>query len=418
MSAYFEQIFPKCQLQQSPLSRVPVIGLEADKAARRLKVKLLAEAIVDQQALADGQEQICQAYGLQQVDLQVQYQLEQLDDKALDYCRSYFAGQYPSFAAAAEAVRMETRPGVLALRGPACWMRRVEQLQQPIQQFLSEHLGLQLQVELEADQDDQAAQAFAEDQQQQLRDAMKQAEAEAAAARQASAKQPEKKRFERRKPEGTVFKPKQSEAAALYGKPVERTVVKMSEIDVDSGKTAVEGLVFYAEEKKLNNRGKTIYTFDMTDGTGSVRCVKVLPDEECAQLIEAVKEGSYVMVQGVANYSTFERDVVISPSAVVEAKRQVRQDTAGEKRVELHLHTCMSAMDGLTDTAAAVQTAARWGHKAIAITDHGVAQSFPDAMHAQQKLRDKGQDIKIIYGVEAYCVNNLVKSQAVSLVIS
>lgn len=415
MSAYFEQVFPKCSLQQSPLGRVPVIGLEADKAARRLEVQLLAEDILDQQALTEGEQQICQAYGLQQAVLQVTYQLKQLDDRALEYCKAYFASRYPSFAAAAEAVRMEVRPGVLALQGPACWMRRVEELRQPIRQFLDEQLGLQLQVELEADQDDQAEQAFAEDQEQMLRDAMRQAEAEAAAARQNTpAKQPEKKRFERRKAEGTVFKPKQSEAAALYGKPVERTVVKMSDIDVDSGKTAVEGLVFYAEEKKLNNRGKTIYTFDMTDGTGSVRCVKVLPDEECAQLIEAVKKGSYVMVQGVANYSSFERDVVISPSAVVEAKRKIRQDTAEEKRVELHLHTCMSAMDGLTDTAAAVQTAARWGHKAIAITDHGVAQSFPDAMHAQQKLRDKGQEIKIIYGVEAYCVNNLAKSQAVN----
>ena len=414
MSAALGQLFARCDFGQSALGRASITALQADKAACRLEVGIQADSIVEKETLTAGEEGICRAYGLKEVCLQIRYQLAGLDEAALNYCRAHLTAQYPSFAAAAGSVRMEIRQGALALRGPSRWMQRVEELRSPIQRFFSENLGLQIQVELEEDQQDQqAAQDFEEERERQLQEAMKQAEAEAAAAKQAPPKQQEPRQFQRRKPEGTAFKPKQSEAAVLYGKPVERTVVPMAEINVDSGKTAVEGLVFYAEEKKLNNRGKTIYTFDMTDGTGSVRCVKVLPDDECALLMEAVKKGSYVMVQGVANYSSFERDVTLSPSAVVEAKRKTRQDTGEQKRVELHLHTCMSAMDGLTDTATAVQTAARWGHKAIAITDHGVAQSFPDAMHAQQKLRDKGQDIKIIYGVEAYCVNNLAKSQAV-----
>ena len=105
---------------------------------------------------------------------------------------------------------------------------------------------------------------------------------------------------------------------------------------------------------------------------------------------------------------------MVSPTAVVEAKKKLRQDAAEQKRVELHLHTCMSTMDGLATAGDLIQTAARWGHKAVAITDHGVVQSFPDAMHAQQKLQSKGTEIKVIYGVEAYCVNDLAKSQAVS----
>lgn len=413
MSALLERLFEKCDFSQSPLGRAAVTALQADKAACRLEAELQSDAIVRQEALTAGEEGIRRAYGLKEVSLQIRYQLAELDETALDYCRAYLTAQYPSFAAAAASARMEARPGRLILQAPSRWMQRLEELRQPIQRFIGENLGLSIQVELEETQDRQDDRDFEEEQERQLQEAMKQAEAEAAAAKQGPPKQQEPRQFQRRKPEGTAFKPKQSDAAVLYGKPVERTVVPMSEIDVDSGKTAVEGLVFYAEEKKLNNRGKTIYTFDMTDGTGSVRCVKVLPDDECALLTGAVKKGSYVMVQGVANYSSFERDVVLSPSAVVEAKRKTRQDTGAQKRVELHLHTCMSAMDGLTDTAAAVETAARWGHKAIAITDHGVAQSFPDAMHAQQKLRDKGKEIKILYGVEAYCVNNLAKSQAV-----
>ena len=177
----------------------------------------------------------------------------------------------------------------------------------------------------------------------------------------------------------------------------------MAEVNVDSGKVAVEGEVFYTEEKKLNDGGKTIYTFDMTDGTGSVRCVKVLPDEECALLMEAVKKGSYVMVQGVANYSTLDAGCSgVRPPLWWKRRKSSAKTQRSKKRVELHLHTCMSTMDGLATAGDLIQTAARRGHKAVAITDHGVVQSFPDAMHAQQKLQSKGTEIKVIYGVEAY----------------
>ena len=336
--------------------------------------------VVPDGALRQGEEGICRAYGLEWVQLQVRYQLEGWTDEALAYCKSALASRYPSFGACCHKMELEAREGALVLRGPTQWILRLQELRQSIQTFVQQELGLQAAVELEENQGEE--EAFEQQRRMQLEKACQQAAQQVPAqpalgTPKAPAREKAPRRFERRKPEGTVYKPKNSEQKVLYGKAVERVVIKMAEVNVDSGKVAVEGEVFYTEEKKLNNRGKTIYTFDMTDGTGSVRCVKVLPDEECALLMEAVKKGSYVMVQGVANYSTFERDVVVSPTAVVEAKKKLRQDAAEQKRVELHLHTCMSTMDGLATAGDLIQTAARWGHKAVAITDHGVVQSFP-----------------------------------------
>lgn len=408
-----QQAFPKCDFQDTVLGQANVTGLCADKKKNELDIALCSNAVVKDTALLAGEEGIRRAYGLTRARMKIQYQLESLSDDVLDYCKAHLSALYPSFAAACHSLELMARGGALVVRGPAQWMMRITELQQPIQAFLCDTLGLQIAVEME-ESDALTTADFEKEREDELRSAWLKA---ASAPRQPGppppAQENKPRRFERRKPEGVVFKPKQSEAEVLYGKPVERVVVKMAEVNVDSGKIAVEGEVFFAEEKKLNNRGKTIYTFDMTDGTGSVRCVKVLPDEECAQLMDAVKVGSYIMVQGVANYSTFERDVVLSPYAVVAAKKKLRQDKAESKRVELHMHTCMSSMDGLCDTGEIVKTAARWGHKAVAITDHGVAQSFPDAMHAQEKLKSKGTDIKILYGVEAYCVNDLAKSTAV-----
>ena len=107
-------------------------------------------------------------------------------------------------------------------------------------------------------------------------------------------------------------------------------------------------------------------------------------------------------------WSKFENDMQLNPGAIIKAENKTRKDRSAEKRVELHLHTTMSAMDGICDVGQAVALAASMGHKAIAITDHCVVQAFPDAMKAA-----KGKDIKILYGIEAYCVDDLDRARVV-----
>ena len=201
-----------------------------------------------------------------------------------------------------------------------------------------------------------------------------------------------------------------ADADTIYGKPFRGTVIPMEKLTLDMGTVIVEGRVFAVEHKELTKRNAWVVKFDMTDNTGSIRISRFMEAKEAKPILDAVQVGSVLRIQGKLNEDRFENEMVLRPFAIQPGSMPKRRDTAeGEKRVELHLHTTMSNMDALTETAAAVKQAAAWGHKAIAITDHGVAQSFPDAMKAAAKAKVAGtdQNIKILYGCEGYYVNDV-----------
>ena len=203
---------------------------------------------------------------------------------------------------------------------------------------------------------------------------------------------------------------KPQDSDTFYGKPFRGTAVPMKDLNLDMGTIIVEGKVFAIEHKELTKRNAWVVKFDMTDNTNSIRVTRFLEAKEAKPILDNVQLGSVLRVQGKLIEDRFENDVVLKPYAMMPGAMAKRKDTAPNgKRVELHLHTTMSNMDALTDTAAAVKQAAAWGHKAIAITDHGVAQSFPDAMKAAAKAKVAGTDenIKILYGVEGYYVNDV-----------
>ncbi|MCM3765730.1 PolC-type DNA polymerase III [Neobacillus niacini] len=164
----------------------------------------------------------------------------------------------------------------------------------------------------------------------------------------------------------------------------------------------VQGYIFDAEIRELRS-GRSLLTFKMTDYTSSIMVKMFSRDKEDAALFQQVKKGMWVRVRGSIQNDTFVRDLVMICNDINEIKPALRKDTApdDEKRVELHLHTPMSQMDAVTPVSALVAQAKKWGHKAIAITDHAVAQSFPEAFSAGKK-----NDIKILYGVEANLVDD------------
>jgi len=193
----------------------------------------------------------------------------------------------------------------------------------------------------------------------------------------------------------------------IYGlHPIKKDPISMSELVLDMGTVVVKGDVFSVDHRELKKRGAWVVSFDITDYTGSVRVNKFFPGEEGKALVDGIHEGMTVLVQGRLNIDRFTNDMVLEPYAVMEGEKKQRMDTAPEKRVELHLHTTMSMMDALTPAGEAVKRAEKWGHRAIAITDHGVAQSFPEAWHA-------AKDIKVLYGVEAYFINDVDDQVAV-----
>ena len=187
----------------------------------------------------------------------------------------------------------------------------------------------------------------------------------------------------------------------LLGKEIKGKAVSMEGLNPKMGGVVLEGKVFAAECYETRKPGLWCLTFDMTDYENSVTVRKYMDDKEAATLQNAISSGMWLRVQGFVELTRDGKDIQIRPINIVKFGHEGRKDTSPEKRVELHLHTQMSNMDALTNTAGAIKQAIAWGHPAIAITDHGVCQSFPDAWHTA-----KGK-IKILYGVEGYFVNNL-----------
>ena len=212
----------------------------------------------------------------------------------------------------------------------------------------------------------------------------------------------------------TAKKEQKQDTGAIYGRPFKNKAMPMSEISLDLGAVTVEGKVFSVEHKELKKRNAWVINFDMTDHTGSIRINRFMENEEAKPILEKVKVGSVLKVQGRMTVNKFDNETVLQPTAIMPGEMPKRQDTAaGGKRVELHLHTVMSNMDALTNTAAAIKQAAAWGHRAIAITDHGCCQSFTDALHCVEdwkgapKVAGTDEDIKILYGCEGYYVNDV-----------
>ncbi|MCF0230211.1 MAG: PHP domain-containing protein, partial [Parasporobacterium sp.] len=195
----------------------------------------------------------------------------------------------------------------------------------------------------------------------------------------------------------------------LYGRQFEGTVLKISEILGDMKSVIVMGCIFENELTTTKN-GFKILRLSITDGSDSIS-IKLFLKEGEDDLPDVLSKGLYILVSGKVEYDNFEGEYLISRvSGIKEAvvTTENRTDNAAEKRVELHLHTSYSDMDALTDVDKIVERAFRWGHRAVAITDHGVAQAFPVAFHKYKDImgKDPSTDFKIIYGVEGYLVDD------------
>ena len=189
----------------------------------------------------------------------------------------------------------------------------------------------------------------------------------------------------------------------LFGKEFTGTSVKIVDTKIPGESVIVEGNIFNIEPREIKGE-KYIVSFDITDNSDSTT-VKFFVKRSVFdnELKDKIKKDAYLRVQGEVQFDKYAKEINIMAKSIMTAQAPPpRMDTAEEKRVELHLHTQMSSMDGVTPVKTYIKRAIDWGHKAIAITDHGVVQAFPDAMNAADK-----SDLKVIYGVEAYLIDDL-----------
>ena len=197
-----------------------------------------------------------------------------------------------------------------------------------------------------------------------------------------------------------------STVVPVYGRVSKGKMIPISSIAYDTGKATVWGDVFSKEVKTTRSGDKYIITMDITDYTGSVT-IKIFDSVVNCAPLESIKTGSTIIVCGDVEFDRYAGDNVISVRSVSTVQKVKVVDKAPKKRVELHLHTNMSQMDAVNDAGTLVKRAAQFGHSAVAITDHGVAQAFPEAMNAAEDLKKSGKDIKVIYGTEAYFIDDL-----------
>lgn len=184
---------------------------------------------------------------------------------------------------------------------------------------------------------------------------------------------------------------------------IKDALVKVSDISIDSGKIAIEGEIINIDSRQLKS-GKFLVMFDLYDGTSTITCKAFVEEEKTQVVMDRLKEAKAVKVSGTAQFDPFAKEIGIISNVIVEIpgkKKQERVDNAKVKRVELHMHTQMSQMDGMTSATDLIKRAMKWGWKSIAITDHGVVQAFPEA---HKLLGRDNPDMKVIYGVEAYLV--------------
>ena len=258
---------------------------------------------------------------------------------------------------------------------------------------MQEHNAMRLQQEVNAIVEQNAA---------------KQEEADAEKKAEQEAKKAEKEEKYQKRQETYRAAKKSDDPNLIYGKDFEDELVELKQVVNEMGEIAFRGQVISFDTREIRNE-KTILMFAVTDFTDTIMVKMFVKNEQLPEMLDSIKTGAFLKIKGVTTIDKFDNELTIGSVAGVKKIpdfRVIRKDTSPEKRVELHCHTKMSDMDGVSDVKSIVKRAHDWGHPAIAITDHGVVQAFPDANHYIEKL-DKNDPFKVIYGVEAYLVDDL-----------
>jgi len=232
--------------------------------------------------------------------------------------------------------------------------------------------------------------------------------------RQSSFGDKNRTQFGQKGSQNEYYKKKPSNLDVLYGRDFDEEPMPIEQVDSALGEIVIAGMIRKVDEREIRNE-RTILMFDLTDFTDTITVKMFIANAQLPEVKEYIKKGNFIKVKGVAALDRYDQEISITSVWGIrksQDNREVRNDLSLHKRVELHCHTKMSDMDGVSSVSDIIKQAIRWGHKGIAITDHGVVQAFTDAYHTMEdlkgKYKKKGEelDFKIIYGVEAYLVDD------------
>ena len=377
---------------KAALSQAAIVAADLDPDERKMSVAIHSNEYIPNRLLSLAEKDLCEIYGLRRLQLTAVHPADQLSKIEPEELLAMFVGRNSMTRGVLAGASWEWEGTTLTIRLRANGKDVLAECLPHVQLTLRERFAAPVEIRVEAGAALEGKELFA---------AMERMRATMLSEFPTSAPQQQKKEAA----------PAQTDC--FYGKVIRIPVTPMKDVTLDMGTVAVEGKVFAVEHKELPKRNAWVICFDVTDNTGSIRVKRFLENNEAKPILENVSVGKVLKIQGKMTVDKFDGETVLNPYSMMTGSMPKRQDTAKDgKRVELHLHTTMSNMDALTDTKAAIKQAAAWGHKAIAITDHGCCHSFPDALHAVEgkgavKVAGTDETIKILYGCEGYFVNDV-----------
>ncbi len=364
------------------LSDVYIYSSEANSADRTMSITVLSSELIDYKIIESFKEQICRQYSLSKFILRVKYQdldLYSIDtnlyysnlifyvNELIPGVRHIFQDSTADFADGTFTIHCKY--GIQMLSATNC--------EEMLKRLVKSQLGCNADFVFLDESDDEELERLKADTLKKL----------------PKIEVPQKKEKEE--------KSEDQPSEIILGKPIKEDIVPISEISPDeTGDIVIRGIVMNPDSRELRNE-KILLTFFIADTKSAYSAKCFLTQKQYAAVKGRLKDGACIKIKGKVQYDNFKKENTIMVNHIMEAKMPSRSDNANEKRVELHMHTKMSQMDAMTDAKTLVKQAIKWGHKAIAITDHGNVQAFPDAMHAAEK-----SDLKVIYGMECYLIND------------
>ena len=386
---------------KSVFSQAAVAAADIDPESRSVSVAVHSEKYIPQRDLDTAASDICGIYGLKALELVATHPANQLQCVEPEELMNLFVRLNSMTRGSLAGAKWIWKDSTLTIQLLANGKSVLEECVPAVQTTLQERFRTTVDIRIEAGQPLEGQALF---------DAMEKMRADMMVDMPASAGAPRKQENE-----------PAASSETLFGKSFKGNPVPMKDLDLNMGFVIVEGKVFAVEHKDLPKRNAVVIKFDMTDNTSSVRISRFMEKKEAEPILKNVQVGSVIRVTGKLMIDNFTNEMVLRPNGIMPGSMSKRLDTAKDgKRVELHLHTVMSNMDALTNTKAAIKQAAAWGHKAIAITDHGCVQSFTDALHVVEdwkgapKVAGTNDTIKILYGCEGYYINDVDDMPAVT----
>ena len=399
----FENVFQKISLSpgvQEAFQGTEVRQMTIRKKERTVSMEIAAKQLIPLQKWEDLRGELLKNLpGIREVDIDITYEIEETEPEMLaegywDSIRTFVSQKSKVCAGVISDATWEMKDGkmLIFVKNNMAYYLSQKHLDDAIMNMIEMETGNRLVVQFKNVHTSAEDRAILEQQQEQKLMELTQK----IASSQTEAVQ-EKANAEVAAVSSSISK------GILFGKEINGNNAKIIDTKIVGEVVIVEGSIYNVETKEIKGE-KYIVSFDITDLSDSTTVKffvkKSVFDQE---LSDKIKKGKYLRVQGDVQFDKYSKEINIMAKNIMTASAPApRMDDSDEKRVELHLHTQMSSMDGVTHVKKYIQRAIDWGHKAIAITDHGVVQAFPDAMNAVGKA-----DLKVIYGVEAYLIDDL-----------